>query len=140
MSNVPDHVAMAHSERVLKIVRSVPKNGGSRLDLPPELWLKCHLKLKSGGYYDAYGRMSWDTVAPTLTSGCTNPSKGRFIHPEQDRGITPREAARLQTFPDWFVFNVGPTVAAYHIGNAWPPLFAYRVASALPLDSSRGTE
>jgi DNA (cytosine-5)-methyltransferase 1 len=72
--------------------------------------------------------MCWDTVAPTLTSGCTNPSKGRFIHPEQDRAITPREAARLQTFPDEFVFHGGFISVSRQIGNAMPVKLAENIS------------
>jgi DNA (cytosine-5)-methyltransferase 1 len=74
--------------------------------------------------------MKWDDVAPTLTTGCTNPSKGRFIHPEQDRAITPREAARIQTFPDWFVFFGGLTSISRQIGNAMPIKLAEAIALA----------
>ncbi|QJF89105.1 DNA cytosine methyltransferase [Escherichia coli] len=66
--------------------------------------------------------MRWDDVAPTITSGCTNPSKGRFLHPEQDRAITLREAALLQTFPSDYYFPIqfGKDKAALMIGNALP--------------------
>ena len=67
------------------------------MNLPPELQLACHQG--HPGYYDIYGRLWWDRVAPTLTSGCTNVTKGRFGHPEQDRAITLREALLLQGFP-----------------------------------------
>jgi DNA (cytosine-5)-methyltransferase 1 len=123
---IPNHRAMKHSRRVLMRIRAVPKDGGSRLALPAELQLRCHVRI--AGYRDVYGRMRWDDVAPTLTSGCTNPSKGRFIHPEQDRAITPREAARLQTFPDWFVFYGGFTSVSRQIGNAVPVKLAKRIA------------
>jgi DNA (cytosine-5)-methyltransferase 1 len=63
----------------------------------------CHLSFN--GFRDVYGRLSWDKPANTLTSGYTNPSKGRFVHPEQNRYLTPREAAALQGFPDNFIFE-----------------------------------
>jgi len=126
---VPNHIAPNHSPRILKLIRHIPKDGGSRCDLPRRLRLKCHLK--HNGHHDVYGRMRWDAPAPTLTYGCTNPSRGRFIHPEQDRAITPREAARLQSFPDDFVFYCAPTHAATYIGNAFPPLFAGALADAI---------
>jgi DNA (cytosine-5)-methyltransferase 1 len=67
--------------------------------------------------------MSWDEVAPTITSGCFNPSKGRFLHPEEDRAITMREASLLQGFPGTYKFpTVGNKSAiALMIGNALPP-------------------
>ena len=81
--------------------------------------------------------MSWSDVAPTLTTGCFNPSKGRFLHPEYDRAITMREASLLQTFPRRYRFPVehGKTKIAELIGNALPPKFlkihASEVAHAL---------
>lgn len=112
------------SEKVNRIISLIPKDGGSRKQLPKEYWLPCHLK-SNGGYLDVYGRMAWNKVAPTITGGCTNPSKGRFLHPEQNRAITLREAALLQTFPDDYKFSLagGRDFAALMIGNALPPLF-----------------
>jgi DNA (cytosine-5)-methyltransferase 1 len=112
------------SEKVKKIISHVPKNGGSRSEIPKNLWLECH-KRNEGGYRDVYGRMSWDDVAPTITGGCHNPSKGRYLHPDQDRAITLREAALLQTFPEQYKFSLarGKDSVALMIGNALPPLF-----------------
>jgi len=112
------------SEKVKKIISLVPKNGGSRSEIPREYWLECH-KRNEGGYRDVYGRMPWDDVAPTITGGCHNPSKGRFIHPDQDRAITLREAALLQTFPQNYIFSLdrGKDAVALMIGNALPPEF-----------------
>lgn len=112
------------SEKVKKIISLVPKDGGSRSDLPQEYWLDCH-KRSPGGYRDVYGRMKWDDVSPTITGGCHNPSKGRFIHPEFDRAITLREAALLQTFPMDYKFSLarGKDSVALMIGNALPPNF-----------------
>lgn len=113
----------SRSEKVRNIIKNIPLNGGSRSELPPELWLPCHIK-RPGCYRDVYGRMTWGQVAPTITGGCTNPSKGRFLHPEQDRAITLREAALLQTFPKNYKFSLkkGKDFAALMIGNALPPL------------------
>jgi DNA (cytosine-5)-methyltransferase 1 len=126
---IPNHRCMAHSDRVLARIRLIPRDGGSRSALPARLQLKCHRRAR--GYNDVYGRMRWDDVAPTLTTGCTNPSKGRFIHPEQNRAITPREAARLQTFPDWFIFYGGFTSISRQIGNAVPVMLMKHVSEAL---------
>ena len=104
----PLHFASAHREKALEIIRHVPKNGGSRKELPKELWLDCHKRLQNGGAETSYGRMWWDKPAPTLTRRCTVPACGRFTHPEQNRGITLREAARLQTIPDDFDFDNKP--------------------------------
>ena len=77
--------------------------------------------------------MSWHCVAPTITGGCINPSKGRFLHPEQDRPITLREAALLQGFPQKYHFDTtrGRHATAQMIGNAFPPIFAQKHAAAL---------
>lgn len=105
-------------ERILK----TPVNGGSRTDLPDNFLLKCHQQ--TSGFKDVYGRMSWENVSPTITSGCINPSKGRFIHPEQNRPVTLRECALLQSFPPSYKFDLssGMYAAALQIGNALPPL------------------
>ena len=100
-------------------IRLIPKDGGSRSALEDQL--DCHTKVE--GFYDVYGRMHWDRISPTITSGCINPSKGRFLHPEQDRAITLREAALLQGFPPRYRFKLdnGKYRAAELIGNALPP-------------------
>lgn len=117
----PNHHARNHSLGVLEIIKHIPKNGGSRKSLPEHLWLPCHLKLQGKGAESIYGRMTWDKPAPTITCRCTTPSSGRFLHPEQDRAITPREAARLQSFPDSFSFPNSFNKSEILIGNAVPP-------------------
>jgi DNA (cytosine-5)-methyltransferase 1 len=114
--------------KVIQIITRIPKDGGSRTDLDPDAQLVCHTKCN--GFYDVYGRMAWNDVAPTITSGCVNPSKGRFLHPEQNRAITLREAALLQGFPLGFEFSLrrGKYLAAGMIGNALPPEFVKRHA------------
>ena len=111
------------SRRIEEFIRRIPKDGGSRTDLPGEEQLDCHKRCN--GFKDVYGRMAWDDVAPTITSGCVNPSKGRFLHPDQDRAITLREAALLQSFPPDYFFSLdrGKYPAAALIGNALPPGF-----------------
>jgi DNA (cytosine-5)-methyltransferase 1 len=77
--------------------------------------------------------MAWNDVSPTITSGCFNPSKGRFLHPKYDRAITMREAALLQSFPPnyKFVSDRGKTRVAEMIGNALPPQFVRVHAKAV---------
>jgi DNA (cytosine-5)-methyltransferase 1 len=75
--------------------------------------------------------MKWDYPSPTMTGGCVMISKGRFGHPEQNRAISLREAARLQTFPDSFKFVGNFGEIAKQIGNAVPPLLAKRAADVL---------
>lgn len=124
------------SEAVRKLISMIPKNGGSRTDLPFDSQLECHKK--STGFRDVYGRMAWDKVAPTITSGCINPSKGRFLHPSQNRTITLREAALLQGFPIDYHFDVahGKESIALMIGNALPPPFIAANARSLLQDIS----
>jgi DNA (cytosine-5)-methyltransferase 1 len=114
--------------RVAEMIALVPHDGGSREDLPAEFTLKCHRGFD--GFADVYGRMSWNTVAPTITSGFVNPSKGRFLHPTKNRTITVREGALLQTFPRryWFPMDAGKYPVAEMIGNAIPPEFIRRQA------------
>jgi DNA (cytosine-5)-methyltransferase 1 len=111
------------SDKVKKLITMIPKDGGSRTDLGDEYQLECHKR--TTGFRDVYGRMAWDKPSPTITGGCNNPSKGRFLHPEENRVITLREAALLQTFPkDYkFSFKSGKTGVAMMIGNALPPTF-----------------
>lgn len=131
-SDDPLHkVSEARSDRIRELIRAIPKNGGSRLDLGTKKQLACHQTCD--GFKDIYGRMAWAEVAPTITSGCVNPSKGRFLHPERNRAITLREAALLQTFPPDYKFALdrGKFAVASLIGNALPPLFVKLHAETL---------
>ncbi|WP_265587678.1 DNA cytosine methyltransferase [Sphingomicrobium arenosum] len=127
MHNYP----VKRSDKVNEIISKIPKDGGSRSSLPFHLVLECHKK--TDGYKDVYGRMAWDKPAPTITGGCINPSRGRFLHPEQDRAITLREAAILQGFPASYAFSAkrGRYPIAQMIGNAFPPSFAKLHAARL---------
>jgi DNA (cytosine-5)-methyltransferase 1 len=124
------------SRTVAARIRRVPRNGGSRSALPSRLCLRCHKD--SNGFKDVYGRMAWDQPAPTITTGCFNPSKGRFLHPTAHRAITMREAALLQTFPRKYQFpaRLGKVRLATMIGNALPPEFIRRHA----LSGLQGTQ
>lgn len=119
------------TSRVRQVIAAIPKDGGSRKALPARLRLACHRK--ATGFHDVYGRMAWDALAPTITSGCHNPSKGRFLHPSQNRTISLREAALLQGFPRRYVFlpKHGKEAIALMIGNALPPPFVAAHARAL---------
>lgn len=115
-----------HKPHIQKRIEMTPKNGGSRKDLPKEFSLKCH-EAENVGFNDVYGRLRWDDCSTTITGGCLNPSKGRFLHPEQNRNISAREAAMLQSFPiDYkFPLDIPKTNLALMIGNALPPKFSY---------------
>jgi DNA (cytosine-5)-methyltransferase 1 len=114
---VPNHRAAALSARNMERIRATPEGGGHG-DWPERLRLKCHLK--TPGYSDVYGRMSWDRPASGLTTRCNSYSNGRFGHPCQDRAISIREAACLQTFPRSFCFEGSLASMARQIGNAVP--------------------
>lgn len=107
-----------------KRIQHTPKNGGWR-DWPEELLLECHKRDSGKTYRSVYGRMDWDSVAPTLTTQCTGLGNGRFGHPDQDRAISLREAAIIQSFPEDYDF-INPNVDYHtssierHIGNAVP--------------------
>ncbi len=105
---------------ILARVRAIPRDGGSRRDLPPNLQLECHKRLKASGAGSVYGRMAWDQPAPTITTRCTTPACGRFLHPEEDRPITLREAAAFQTFSLGYRWRGGVQSIARQIGNAVP--------------------
>ncbi len=129
-SGDPLHDIIAvHSPRISRLIKSIPKDGGSRATLPRSRQLPCHQF--TNGFHDVYGRMAWDDVSPTITGGCLNPSKGRFLHPAADRAITLREAALLQTLPPNYFISLsrGKYAAARLIGNALPPNFVAAHAS-----------
>lgn len=129
------HVSAKLEEINLKRIRKTPHDGGDRSSWPEDLILTCHKS--TAGHKDVYGRMKWDYPSPTMTGGCGMISKGRFGHPEQDRAISLREAARLQTFPDSFKFVGNFGQIAQQIGNAVPPLLAKRIAVSLLSDMKK---
>ncbi len=119
-------IVASHTPEVMNRIKAIPKNGGSRTDLPKKFQLQCHKKTKVG-FNDIYGRLRWDDYSSTITGGCLNPSKGRFLHPQQNRALTAREASLLQTFSLKYKFPVGisKTSISLLIGNALPPKFSY---------------
>lgn len=117
---------------IQEMIALIPKNGGSRSQLPDKYVLPCHKK-NPDGFKDVYGRMAWDKQSPTITGGCASPSKGRFLHPEEDRCITPREASLLQGFPRNYIFPQGLSKdrLALMVGNALPVPFIYAHAKEI---------
>ena len=109
-------VHMQHGAELIATFAKTPHNGGSRVDSGRVL--DCHKEHR--GHFDVYGRINPAHPAPTMTTACINPSKGRFVHPTKDHGITLREAARLQSFPDWFTFGGGMMAGGVQVGNAVP--------------------
>ena len=127
-----NHVARKLQPHHKRIVEVVPKDGGSRRDVADtSILLKCHQK-KPHVHKDVFGRMAWDVPSPTLTCRCADVYCGRFIHPEQDRGISLREAASLQTFEDDYEF-FGTSVAGIsrQIGNAVPVKLAEQLGKSI---------
>lgn len=100
---LPNHQAASLSPTNFKRIMATPFDGGSRVDWPEELWLECH-KGDHKGHTDVYGRMRWDYPSPTLTCRCWSISNGRYGHPKQNRAISLREAAKLQSFRDDYIF------------------------------------
>lgn len=127
-----NHMARKLQPHHKTIVKAVPKDGGSRRDVADtSILLKCH-RDNPNAHKDVFGRMSWDAPSPTLTARCTDVYCGRFIHPEQDRGISLREAAALQSFPDSYeFFGTSLLNLASQIGNAVPVRFAERLGVTL---------
>lgn len=120
----PMHMTSRHRKETIEILKQVPKDGGNR---PQGVGPECLDRV--AGFYDVYGRLAWDKTAVTITARCRTPSCGRFVHPEQDRGLSVREAALLQGFPKDFYFE-GPFDDKYkQIGNAVSPIFSTRLAA-----------
>jgi DNA (cytosine-5)-methyltransferase 1 len=131
-SKDPMHYSAGHKPSTLATIRAVPKDGGSR---PPDVGPECLRRGKErqgkAMYEDVYGRLYWERPAITITASARNPASGRFIHPEQDRGLTVREAALLQGFPRDYWFSGSLDERFRQIGNAVPPAFASYLACHL---------
>jgi DNA (cytosine-5)-methyltransferase 1 len=106
------HEAALHNAKMLEVIR----HAGASIHALPK-------GLVSSGYSSCYSRLAFDEPATTITVKFTSPASSKCIHPVDDRAITPREAARLQSFDDSFVFSGSKTDIASQIGNAVPPLF-----------------
>lgn len=114
MKKLTEHIAPNHGESLLNVLKKVPY-GGSILDVPMELRPKSY-------FANTYARLVWEKPAPTMTRNFGTPSSSRCIHPNSDRGLTTREGARLQGFPDSYMF-VGSRISKnLQIGNAVPPI------------------
>lgn len=121
--NDPMHMTSRHRKETIEMLKQVPKDGGNR---PHGVGPQCLDKVE--GFYDVYGRLAWDKTAVTITARCRTPSCGRFVHPEQNRGLSVREAALLQGFPEDFYFE-GPFDDKFkQIGNAVSPIFSIVLA------------
>lgn len=117
------HRSASHKESTLEVIRQVPHNGGNR---PIGVGPACLDKTK--GFSDVYGRLFWDKPSITITHYARNPASGRYTHPEQDRGLTAREAAILQSFPNGFEFTGKSDDIYRQIGEAVPPMLSSAIA------------
>lgn len=127
------HFGRNPTEKSLARYKVVSEEGMNRFDLQrlaPELTPDCWIRKEKGGT-DLFGRLWWDRPAFTIRTEFYKPEKGRYLHPEQHRPITHREAARIQTFPDDFEFMGSKIEIARQIGNAVPPLLAEAVADSV---------
>lgn len=124
----PNHQRARVTEINIRRFSHVPQGGGWQ-DIPDELRLSCHKNVDptSGGWPDVYGRLKWGGQCPTITGGFDSFTRGRYGHPLQNRPLTPREAARLQGFPDDFLFKGTRADIRSQIGNAVPPPLAEAV-------------
>lgn len=111
-----NNIHMNHTPEIIQAFKKTPLNGGSRRQSGRVL--PCHTE--HNGHSDVYGRIDPSQPGPTMTTACINPSKGRFVHPTEHHGITLRQAARFQTFPDTFVFKGGLMAGGAQVGNAVP--------------------
>ncbi|MCX6639245.1 MAG: DNA cytosine methyltransferase [bacterium] len=118
--DIPNHYASNLEAINLERIKNTPPDGGDRRSWPASLTLECH-RNGYNGHTDVYGRMWWDRPAPALTGRCDSLSNGRYGHPEQNRAISLREAARLQSFKDNYIFyGSSKNHIALQIGNAVP--------------------
>lgn len=127
------HSVPSISELTLRRLKKVSKDGGNRLGFSndPELQLKCFIG-KDNAFKDTFGRLWWDKPSPTITTKFFSVSNGRFVHPEEDRALSLREGACLQSFPkDYNFFGTSHSAIARLIGNAVPPEYAKRIGEAI---------
>lgn len=126
-----NHITYSLSENDLKMVKSVPE-GGNWKNIPKSIPSKRLEQIRrTGGRTTLYGRLSWNKPSYTITTYFNRPGNGAYIHPSEDRVISAREAARLQSFPDNYIFEGSKTSFCKQIGNAVPPLLAYAIAKEI---------
>jgi len=131
----PMHIAASLSEINLKRA-AASKQGGDWSDWPDSLLLECHKKKSGKSFPTVYGRMTSESPAPTLTTQFFKIGTGRFVHPTQNRGLSLREGAIIQTFPRDYVFapknsKINMTVMGRHIGNAVPPILGKTIGASI---------
>jgi DNA (cytosine-5)-methyltransferase 1 len=131
-SNDAMHVTASHRASTVETIMAVPKDGGNRpWDVGPECLRRAKNKQGRAVYEDVYGRLWWDRPAITVTAYARNPASGRYVHPDQNRGLSVREAALLQSFPSNYTFYGNFDSRFRQIGNAVPPAFSAYLANHL---------
>lgn len=128
-NSVNNHGGAKLSKVNLERLKHIPQ-GGSWRDIPFDLLPEGMKRAKRSDHTKRYGRLRWNGLASTILTKC-DPHWGAYFHPDQDRIITVREAARLQSFPDWFEFKGSRTDQYVQIGNAVPPMLGRAIAQAL---------
>ncbi len=131
----PLQTASALSDLNLRRIKASTQNGTWR-DWPEDLRLDCHKKSSGKTYPSVYGRMAWDETSPTITTQFYMYGTGRFGHPEQNRALTLREGAVLQSFPEDYAFTrpgekISRKAIARHIGNAVPPKLGEAIGKSI---------
>jgi DNA (cytosine-5)-methyltransferase 1 len=128
-NGVTNHSAANLSKINLERLRHIPQ-GGSWRDIPFDLLPEGMKRAKRSDHTKRYGRLNWHGLASTILTKC-DPHWGAYFHPDQDRTLTVREAARLQSFPDWFEFKGSRTDQYVQVGNAVPPLLGRAIACTI---------
>ena len=124
-----NHTAARLASINVERLKHIPP-GGSWRDIPYKLLPEGMKRAKRSDHTKRYGRLRWDGLASTIMTKC-DPHWGAYFHPDQDRAITVREAARFQSFPDWFVFQGSKTDQYVQVGNAVPPMLGKKIAMAI---------
>ena len=126
-----NHITFSLSENDMKMVKAVPE-GGNWKDIPLDIPSKRLERIReTGGRTTLYGRLRKNKPSYTITTYFNRPGNGAYIHPTQDRVLSAREAARLQSFPDNYIFQGSKTSLPKQIGNAVPLLLAYAIATQI---------
>jgi DNA (cytosine-5)-methyltransferase 1 len=128
----PMHYTASHRDSTVRTIMAVPPDGGNRpWDAGPECLRRAEAKNGRAVYEDVYGRLWWDRPAITVTAYARNPASGRYVHPDQHRGLSIREAALLQSFPRDWKFSGTFDSCFRQVGNAVPPAFSAFLATHL---------
>jgi DNA (cytosine-5)-methyltransferase 1 len=131
-SSDPMHFTASHRASTIETIKAVPIDGGNRpYDAGPDCLRRAEERRGRAVYEDVYGRLWWNKPAITITAHARNPASGRYVHPEQHRGLSVREAALLQSFPAGYAFEGAFDSRFRQIGNAVPPAFSAYLAAHL---------